>query len=403
MKKKIITISIVLFLGIIFFSGTYAGNLKINIIGSNKVVINLDEDYIDKGAIALYNNEDISSKIIEKSNLNSHRVGNYDIVYEINYKGQNKKIKRDIKVIDHIKPEITLNGSNNIELFINDEYIEPGYEAKDNYDGDITDKVQIDSNLDISKPGEYLISYSVLDSSNNKTTVTRNIIVRDNPAQQIAVLNYHFFYGDGQSCNENICLYIGRFEEQLNYLKENGYKTLTIEEFRAWMYGEIELPEKSVLLTIDDGAFGTGKHNGNNLIPLLEKYNMHATLFLITGWWDIENYRSPNLDIQSHTFDMHTGNYCSGVNVGAQMLCLPYESVLEDLIKSIEITQSTTAFCYPFYAYNLTAINAVKEAGFKMAFAGGNRKASRESNLFAIPRYPIYDNTTLEQFISYIS
>ena len=55
-----------------------------------------------------------------------------------------------------------------------------------------------------------------------------------------------------------------------------------MEEFRKWMYGEIEIPSKSILITVDDGAMGTGKHNGNKLNPLLEEYHMNATLFLIT-------------------------------------------------------------------------------------------------------------------------
>lgn len=223
-------------------------------------------------------------------------------------------------------------------------------------------------------------------------------------SQKIAVLNYHFFYDSslGESCNESICLDTKDFEEQLAYLKNNNYKTLTMEEFRAWMYGEIELPEKSILLTIDDGAMGTGSHNGNKLIPLLEKYDAHATLFLITGWWDINNYKSDHLDIESHTNDMHTGGLCNATR-GAKILCSSKEEVLADLKKSIEITKSTTAFCFPFYAYNNQAIANVKEAGFKLAFVGGNYKASRNSNKYMIPRYPIYKTTTLSQFINMIS
>ncbi|MEG2447528.1 MAG: polysaccharide deacetylase family protein [Bacilli bacterium] len=223
--------------------------------------------------------------------------------------------------------------------------------------------------------------------------------------QKIPVLNYHFFFNPdgGEVCSESICLPVKKFEEHLKYLSVNGYKTLTTEEFRAWMYKEIELPKKSVLITIDDGAMGTGKHNGNKLIPLLEKYNLHATLFLITGWWDIENYRSPNLDIQSHTNDMHQGNACKGKSLGAQMLCYPKDRVLNDLKKSIAITKSSTSFCYPFYVYDSSAINNVKEAGFKIAFAGGNRKASRKSPKYAIPRYPIANTITMEDFIAKIN
>jgi len=224
-------------------------------------------------------------------------------------------------------------------------------------------------------------------------------------ATKIAVLNYHFFYDSslGESCGQGICLDVKKFREQLEYLKNNNYKTLTMEEFRAWMYGEIELPARSVLLTIDDGAMGTGRHNGNKLIPLLEEYNMHATLFLITGWWDKSNYISPNLDIESHTNDMHTEGLCDNQSRGAQLLCSSKEQVMQDLKTSIDILDSNTAFCFPFYAYNNESIESIKEVGFKLAFVGGNTKATRNSNKYKIPRYPIYNSTTLNQFINYIN
>ncbi len=218
---------------------------------------------------------------------------------------------------------------------------------------------------------------------------------------RIPVLNYHFFYdaGAGEICNENICLDTGVFRQHLNYLRDNNYKTLTIEEYRAWLYNEIELPEKSVLITIDDGALGTGKHNGNKLIPILEEYNMHATLFLITGWWDINNYRSKNLDVESHTYDMHSTGPCGK----DQMICANHDELVNDLQKSISVTGSTKAFCFPFYTFDEEAINAVREVGFQMAFVGGNRKSSRSDNKYKIPRYPIHKTTTMDSFIKMVN
>ena len=213
---------------------------------------------------------------------------------------------------------------------------------------------------------------------------------------KVAVLNYHFFYNPdkGEECNEIICLKESKFREQLDYLRDNGFKTLTMNEFYRWMYGEIELPEKSVLITVDDGAKGTGKHNGNILIPTLEEYDMHATLFLIAGWWDIENYRSKNLDIQSHTFDMHNYGSCGK----GQLICASYEEAKADLQKSIDVIKDNTSFCYPFYNYSDTAIRAVKDVGFKLAFESGNVKATRNNNKYKVPRYSILSDTSLEEF-----
>ena len=226
-------------------------------------------------------------------------------------------------------------------------------------------------------------------------------VIPEESKQSIAVLNYHFFYDSslGEGCNETICLDTSKFREHLQYLKDNNYNTLTMNEFKRWMYGEIELPSKSVLITIDDGALGTGKHNGNKLIPLLEEYKMHATLFLIAGWWDIENYRSPYLDIQSHTYDMHQYGSCGR----GQLNCATYEEAKTDLQKSIDVIGNTDSFCFPFYMYSDTSLRAIKDVGFQIAFVGGMRKATRNSNKYLIPRYPIHSAITLNDFISYVS
>ena len=95
--------------------------------------------------------------------------------------------------------------------------------------------------------------------------LNNEIIFEGEKATSIPVINYHFFYDPtlNEKCGELICLTTQKFESHLKYLKDNGYRTLTMREYVDWIYGRIELPKKSVLLTIDDGAMGTGKHNGN--------------------------------------------------------------------------------------------------------------------------------------------
>lgn len=252
-----------------------------------------------------------------------------------------------------------------------------------------------------SKSKKYQIkSYTTLENilkmANKEEVIEKEPVINN---QGIAVLNYHFFYdAKTEGCNETICLDTAKFREHLNYLRDNNYKTLTMEEFKRWMYGEIELPEKSVLITVDDGAMGTGKHNGNKLIPILEEYKMNATLFLIAGWWDINNYRSPYLNIQSHTFDMHQYGSCGN----GQINCATLEEAKADLQKSLDIIGNNDSFCFPFYSYSDTSLKAVKDMGFKLSFVGGMRKATRNSNKYLIPRYPIHSDITLDNFISMV-
>lgn len=220
-------------------------------------------------------------------------------------------------------------------------------------------------------------------------------VVKVTPSvQSIAVLNYHFFYDKNtQVCSESICLDRSNFEEQLKYLKDNGFKTLTMQEFNDWLDKKVELPKKSVLITVDDGAMGT-----DTLLPeLLEKYDLKGTLFLISGWWPMSKYRVGNLEIQAHGHDLHHNDFCNNGKCGYKGLLLSKEEIKADLQLAKQTIGNPIAFCYPFYAYNNTLVSAVQEE-FSLAFVGGNKKASRNVNKYKIPRYIIYKNTSLESF-----
>ena len=382
--------------------------LHLELNGDKEISVKFKEEYKDEGAKAFYKEEDLTKEIKTSNNLDLEHVGTYKYTYEVNYKKQTKKIERTVKVIDDEKPVLKLNGSKEISILISNKYKDSGATATDNYDGDITKNIEVDSSkLDTSKIGKYKVTYKVSDSSGNESEIQRtvNVVKKASANQRVPVLNYHFFYGKkSEGCNEDLCLRIDRFEEQLKYLKDNGFYTLTMDEFVKWMYGEIEIPEKSVLITIDDGAFGTSKIRGNYLIPALEKYEAHATLFLITGWWGvkggIDNYKSDYLDVQSHTHDLHYEAHCGH---RSKVNCVSYDELLKDLKESLKIVDNNNSFCFPFYDYTETSIKAVKEAGFKVAFIGGGRKASRSDDKYKIPRYPIYDSTSMDRFKSIVN
>jgi len=289
-----------------------------------------------------------------------------------------------------------INNLNN-ELDINIELINDSTGLKFNSTNKPSTK---DSNLeaiDRYQIKSYSSLENILKMANGEEVIEKEPVkITSTGGQGIPVLNYHFFYDPnlGETCDEGICLTVQKFREHLDYLKNNGFRTLTMNEFTKWMYGEIDLPEKSVLITIDDGAMGTGKHNGNKLIPLLEEYKMHATLFLITGWWDISNYISPYLDIQSHTNDMHQYGTCGK----GQINCYSYDEVMADLQQSINVIGNKDSFCFPFYSYSERSLQAIKDMGFRIAFVGGNRKATRNNNKYLIPRYPIQSSITLDRF-----
>lgn len=82
------------------------------------------------------------------------------------------------------------------------------------------------------------------------------------------------------------------FEAQLEYLKQNGYCTLSINEFVQCLRGEKTVEQKSVLLTIDDARSSVWRY----AFPLLKNYEMHATVFVIPGRTLDTSEGSPNLE-----------------------------------------------------------------------------------------------------------
>jgi len=75
-------------------------------------------------------------------------------------------------------PIIVLKGSVTQNVALNSTYVEPGYTATDNKDGDITDLVNISSNVDTSIEGNYERTYSVIDEAGNQSeTQTRKVVV----------------------------------------------------------------------------------------------------------------------------------------------------------------------------------------------------------------------------------
>ena len=191
---------------------------------------------------------------------------------------------------------------------------------------------------------------------------------------------------------------VENFKEHLDYLKENNYKTLTMDEFYRWKCGEIDLPYKSVLITFDDGFLS----NYEYAFPLLKEYNMNATVFVVGSFienssensWNgnLKTYMSkdillnleeefPNIEVFSHSYNLH---YQGAINQQENVL-------LDDIKKFDNFYKKTDVFCYPFGQYNISIETALESSGYKMAFKYGPnkldyKKASKKDNNFEIPR-----------------
>ena len=174
---------VVVTLGVVF------ATLKpsINLNGEEIITLELNEEYKEAGYTSSYFNKDLTKSVKVENNVDNTKIGEYSIIYTVKTKKclKDNSVKRIVKVVDKISPEITLEGKENINIYLNNEYKEPGYKAVDNYDGDITENVIITNNVDKTKIGEYKIIYKVSDSSNNVSEVERTIKVITRPVSNV--------------------------------------------------------------------------------------------------------------------------------------------------------------------------------------------------------------------------
>ena len=144
-------------------------------------VFNVKEELKTDFYKATYKGTDVTSSITIEGNYDVYTVGKYTLTFVYEKDGKKHKTTKKIEIKDLQKPEITLTRGN-IKIPINSIFSEPGYQAIDNYDGDITSRVKIQGEIDTKKEGTYTLTYEVEDKSGNKTSINRIVTVtKDSP------------------------------------------------------------------------------------------------------------------------------------------------------------------------------------------------------------------------------
>jgi len=249
-------------------------------------------------------------------------------------------------------------------------------------------------------------------------------------SKKIPIITYHSLVANPTSNSE---ISVETFEAQIKALNENGYTGVTFEDLIAYVYEGKELPEKPVCITFDDGYL----NNYELAYPILKKYNMKATIFVIgvsvgslTNYKDTDYPITPHftfeqakemqesglISIQSHTYDMHQwAPYESGNMVRENILKLEDESEKEymnalraDVAQykaGIEgsLENEVIALSYPNGKYETLTNVVLKEEGIKATVTineGPNEiLKGLPQSLYALNRYNMDETITVEKVL----
>ena len=198
-------------------------------------------------------------------------------------------------------------------------------------------------------------------------------------------------------------------EKELKYLYDNGWKTITLDNFYSWYLKDTELDKKSFIITVDDGDIEAYY----NLLPLLDKYNFDATVFVIgsmvpevtpelnepdggkIGEDVINKLREENshLYFESHTYGMH--NEKNGKYVLKE---LSINEMANDFKSNEKFGFKYLAYPYGYYNNDLLAVISSR-SDIKMAFGFYHDSyANRLNYIYEIDRIMITADTSFDEF-----
>jgi peptidoglycan/xylan/chitin deacetylase (PgdA/CDA1 family) len=159
-----------------------------------------------------------------------------------------------------------------------------------------------------------------------------------------------------------------RFAEQMQYLKDRGFTTITLDDWMAARNGRAVLPRNPVIITFDDGRIGVYE----NAFPVLRRNGQKAIMFLISAevgrvvkryvsWQMVSEMQSAGV----MTFGSHMVHH-------AVLPLLSTQRAFMELMYSRKLIQQHTGthcdyFCYPHGKYDARTVNLVQLAGYRAA------------------------------------
>lgn len=235
---------------------------------------------------------------------------------------------------------------------------------------------------------------AVYDSSKIEKKIIESVPIFHEYNKKIPILMYHSIsYEKGNTAR----IPKEKFREQMKYLKDNKYTTLTVDELYSYMQTGKLVPSNPIVITFDDGY----KDNYTNAYPILKEFGLKATVFVITNTIDMDkNYLTSNeiksMDSNNIRIESHTVAH-------EQLDKLSYSDNVKTMTASktkLEkiLGRNINYLAYPYGTYNDNIIKAAKESGYKLAFSTQYGWIDKGDNIYLLGRIFINSNFNLEQF-----
>ncbi len=216
-------------------------------------------------------------------------------------------------------------------------------------------------------------------------------VFTENTPVQLPILMYHSVLKDPQRTGK-YTITPKKFEEDLVYLKDNGYETVSLKQVIRYVYSGEPLPEKPVLITFDDGMY----NNKEYVLPILEKHDACA-VFAVVGsytdeysesnvtnpnysylrWCDIAELMETNrVEFASHSYNLHSiSAKRQGTAKKKSESSLDFISLFHEDTQKMQSAFKTNciftpyAYAYPLGNFSSESERVLKKTGFLATFS----------------------------------
>ncbi len=231
----------------------------------------------------------------------------------------------------------------------------------------------------------------------------------------LPVLVYHQVLPLELMSTMNSTISLESFEQQMEYLADRQFKTLTAHQLYDYLEGRLVVPSKAVLITFDDGLLSTKEF----AYPILKQYGFTALQHIISSRTDraqgtqlfdaegpLQFFTAADLEaladvfeFEAHTYELHALNGDSGIGVALER---SKEEILLDLQRNMEQVPGAVSVAYPFGHYDEDFIVAAKEAGLLIGFTTNEGYAQRKNSNYEVCRYGVTEKKSFKQFVAYV-
>lgn len=233
---------------------------------------------------------------------------------------------------------------------------------------------------------------------------------------KIRILVYHRIYNLPETeFLSSITVSPRNFEQQIEYLAQNGFYVITLDQLLEYRDKNAEPPSKTVIITFDDGY----RDNYTNAWHIMSKYNLKGSFFVVTdpidsndifAWLKPEYIHGEKEDWlplrRQDILEMKAGGACIGSHTMSHcgLSVVDEEKAKAELAGSRDhleqlLQDEVRCFCYPYGDFNKSVKKLVREVGYRAAVTTLVGNNTLDSDFLTLRRIPIEGTDSLNRFI----